>query len=109
MFHFNNKRHITRRSWLLRSGAHWAVLISLVALPMCPGCLPCADGDADGDGVCDMFDNCPNAANAGQFNDDKDTLGNACDNCPNVTNEAQIDSDGDGVGDACENEEVPTE
>ncbi|MHC4441588.1 MAG: thrombospondin type 3 repeat-containing protein [Planctomycetota bacterium] len=65
----------------------------------------CVNGlaqDTDGDGVLDAFDNCPNNANAGQFNDDKDTLGNACDNCPNVTNEAQIDSDNDGIGDACD-------
>jgi cysteine-rich repeat protein len=47
--------------------------------PACPG-----DGglpDGDGDGTCDVEDNCPALANVGQADDDADDLGNACDPC----------------------------
>jgi hypothetical protein len=69
--------------------------------------------DADGDGVEDSSDNCPNDANADQADDDSDNLGDVCDNCPfnaNGPSEANIpgvgnqtDSDGDDAGDACDN------
>ena len=36
-------------------------------------------GDADGDGVTDADDNCPNVANAGQTDSDGDGAGDACD------------------------------
>jgi len=74
--------------------------------------------DADGDGVADGTDNCPNVANPGQEDSDGDGIGDACDtgttdadgdgvadgtdNCPNVANPGQEDSDGDGLGDACD-------
>ncbi len=75
--------------------------------------------DADGDGVYDIYDNCPNNANPSQTDSDYDRLGNACDatndtdsdndgvannldNCPNNANANQADSDGDGIGDVCE-------
>ena len=58
--------------------------------------------DADGDGVSDATDNCPNDYNPGQQDSDNDGVGDACDNCPAVYNPDQTDSDGDGVGDACE-------
>jgi Thrombospondin type 3 repeat len=75
--------------------------------------------DADGDGVGDHFDNCPEAANPAQTDTDGDGLGDACDprddrdsdldgvanaddNCPAVANPDQLDTDGDGVGDACD-------
>lgn len=37
------------------------------------------DGDADGDGVPDELDNCPQVANADQVDSDGDTIGDACD------------------------------
>ncbi|MCB9849571.1 MAG: thrombospondin type 3 repeat-containing protein [Phycisphaerales bacterium] len=76
-----------------------------------------------GDGYGDACDNCPDNANANQFDSDTDGVGDACDvcsngddnldtdgdnlpddcdNCPSVSNPSQSDSDGDGVGDACD-------
>lgn len=82
--------------------------------------------DADGDGVRDRLDNCPNAPNippicaydfqcsfsgrecrsgrcVRQTDSDGDGLGNICDNCPLIANADQADQDGDGVGDVCDN------
>ncbi len=39
-------------------------------------------GDADGDGICDDEDNCPNVPNADQADNDGDGLGNVCDDTP---------------------------
>jgi subtilisin family serine protease len=77
--------------------------------------------DADGDGVADADDNCPNVANPGQQDSDADGQGDACepvvadadsdgvadadDNCPNVANPGQEDADSDGTGDACDSSE----
>jgi hypothetical protein len=71
-------------------------------------------GDADGDGVFDVADNCPAARNADQLDSDADGAGDACDddddgdglpdgadNCRREANPAQADADGDGIGDAC--------
>jgi hypothetical protein len=80
--------------------------------------------DADGDGVPDASDNCPNVANADQADNDADGTGNACDatpdgvvpdadtdgdgvddssdNCPTVKNPSQEDNDSDGFGRACD-------
>jgi uncharacterized repeat protein (TIGR01451 family) len=58
--------------------------------------------DLEKDGVADVHDNCPNAANPGQSDTDKDGWGDACDNCPDVSNPDQVDEDKDGVGDACQ-------
>ncbi len=44
--------------------------------------------DADGDGVSDDLDNCPNVPNPDQADLDNDDLGDACDPC--------VDADGDG-------------
>ncbi len=38
--------------------------------------------DADGDGVADASDNCPNDANADQADNDSDGIGNVCDSSP---------------------------
>ncbi|MCM4160255.1 hypothetical protein FHG64_04275 [Antarcticibacterium flavum] len=64
------------------------------------------DGDADGDGISDEEDNCPNVANPEQEDTDGDGVGDACDNCPEVANPDQADADGDGIGDACDDGEV---
>jgi hypothetical protein len=64
----------------------------------CPVC-----ADADGDGVCDDEDNCPDTPNPGQEDADNDGLGDACDNCPDTPNPGQEDGDGDDVGDVCDN------
>ncbi len=79
--------------------------------------------DADGDGVPDAIDNCPQAANADQIDSDGDGSGDVCDppttgggtndadndgiedsadNCPTVANPDQADSDSDGLGDVCD-------
>jgi hypothetical protein len=58
--------------------------------------------DADGDGVLDSSDNCPNDANTNQENADGDAQGDACDACPNS---ATGDTDGDGV---CDNLDLCT-
>jgi uncharacterized repeat protein (TIGR01451 family) len=47
-------------------------------------------GDADGDGMPDDVDNCPNTANPGQEDADGDGVGDVCDTC--------TDTDGDGYG-----------
>ena len=77
-----------------------------------------AEGDADGDGVPNGEDNCPETANPDQDNEDADPFGDACDipppdadndgvpdaqdNCASVSNPDQTDTGGDGTGDACE-------
>ena len=71
--------------------------------------------DADGDGVSDSADNCPQVANTDQRDNDADRRGDACDgdddndgvadaedNCLLQANPAQIDDDFDGSGDACD-------
>ena len=60
--------------------------------------------DADGDGVPDATDNCPDLFNPDQIGVDFDGDGilDLCDNCPLAANPGQEDCDNDGVGDACE-------
>ena len=58
--------------------------------------------DLDGDGVCDVDDNCVNTFNPAQSDADADGVGDVCDNCPFDANPAQRDTDGDGIGDVCE-------
>ncbi|MFO0757209.1 MAG: DNRLRE domain-containing protein [Byssovorax sp.] len=62
--------------------------------------LECAD--TDGDGVCDLEDDCPFVPDLGQTDGDGDGAGDACDNCASAFNPSQHDSDGDGLGDACD-------
>ena len=77
--------------------------------------------DVDGDGLCELEDNCPAVANANQADGDGDGIGDVCDacpnddtndedndgvcqdvdNCPSVANDTQADDNGDGFGDAC--------
>ena len=78
-----------------------------------------AQSDADGDGVEDSVDNCPNIANADQADADGDGTGDACDaqddtdtdgdgvrdeidNCPADANADQADDDNDGIGNVCD-------
>jgi tripartite motif-containing protein 71 len=81
--------------------------------------------DADGDGVEDGVDNCPQDSNADQTDQDGDGLGAACDpddagtppdqdgdgspddedNCPALANPDQADVDNDGTGDACQDDD----
>ncbi|WP_428743419.1 thrombospondin type 3 repeat-containing protein [Tenacibaculum sp.] len=72
------------------------------------------NGDADGDGILNGVDNCPNTANPDQADADGNGIGDVCqdndedgvldidDNCPNTANPDQADADGNGVGDACQ-------
>jgi len=82
-------------------------------------------GDADGDGVLDQNDNCPQTRNADQRDVDGDGIGDQCDgdadgdaventlpprapnsegkdNCPFVANADQADANSNGIGDACD-------
>src|SRR5207247_185145 len=52
------------------------------ASPTCPADVRAQD--ADGDGVCDLLDNCPTVANPDQLDSDHDGLGDACDPCNNI-------------------------
>ena len=73
------------------------------------------DADSDGDGVCDVADDCPVAANPTQADTNGDGIGDECadddhdglvnthDNCPFSENPQQEDADGDGFGDVCDN------
>jgi hypothetical protein len=78
----------------------------------------CLTPDDDGDGVADVFDNCPKIKNADQLDTDDDGLGDACDpdmdgdlvvnqgdNCPLDSNADQLDTDGDNLGDACDSDD----
>ncbi len=72
--------------------------------------------DSDGDGVADVFDNCPTNSNTNQEDVDLDGQGDVCDadsdndgivnvadNCQYTVNVDQINSDTDQYGDACDN------
>ena len=48
----------------------------------CPADVPA--GDTDGDGTCDLQDDCPNVSDPSQSDADGDNIGDACDPCNNV-------------------------
>ena len=50
--------------------------------------------DADGDGVPNETDNCPNEYNTGQVDTDGDHHGDLCDNCPTMENADQVVPEG---------------
>lgn len=56
---------------------------------------PSQPSDADGDGLADDADNCPDTANPSQADRDRDGVGEACDD-----SDDRPDADGDGIGDA---------
>jgi len=64
--------------------------------------MPTVECDADGDGVTNEEDNCPDTPNPDQENNDGDEFGDACDNAPQDDNPNQADGDGDGVGDVAD-------
>jgi hypothetical protein len=59
-------------------------------------------GDADGDGICAVEDNCPNTSSLNLADADADGVGDVCDNCELVPNPLQEDVDFDGTGDVCD-------
>ncbi len=85
------------------------------------GCSGC--DDTDGDGICDLNDNCPTTYNPLQIDSDFDGIGDDCDacindpendadgdgycvdvdNCPTIYNPSQSDTDFDTIGDDCDN------
>ncbi|MFQ5671329.1 MAG: thrombospondin type 3 repeat-containing protein, partial [Acidobacteriota bacterium] len=67
---------------------------------VCDQCVGIGVVDTDADGVCDEIDNCPAAANPTQADSDGDGAGDACDFCVGV---GVVDTDGDGVCDATDN------
>lgn len=65
----DRKRYVDGcRYWVL-------VLTALLALAG----FACVSEDTDGDGIDDVFDNCPTVSNPDQADDDNDGVGNACD------------------------------
>ena len=69
---------------------------------LCDACPNDPDNDADGDGHCADVDNCPDVSNPGQEDADDDGVGDVCDNCVNASNPGQEDLDSDGIGDDCD-------
>jgi hypothetical protein len=57
--------------------------------------------DTDGDGIPDIYDNCPTVPNPDQHDHDGDGRGDVCDVCPHIA-DTGVDADNDGVGDACD-------
>lgn len=90
-----HKHYSTMRPDILRYVLLFAALILFIA--------PSFAQDSDGDGVPNMFDNCPATPNPGQLDSDSDGRGDACDNCVIVPNGGQLNTDMDGYGDACDN------
>lgn len=77
----------------IRNGAgHWNLSPLDTALAVRALRFSLRNLDGDGDGVPDIFDNCPALANADQLDTDLDRSGNACD----------ADDDNDGLSDAFE-------
>ncbi len=75
---------------------------------LCLGQNGCPGGgrpDADGDGIADAEDNCPQTYNVDQSDGDNDGVGDACDNCIDAANAAQTDTDDDGEGNVCDNDD----
>lgn len=80
--------------------------------------------DADGDGIPDITDNCPNVSNPTQSDTNNNGIGDACDttdtdsdgiidlldNCKYIPNPDQADDNNNGIGNVCEDgdsDEIP--
>jgi hypothetical protein len=73
-------------------------------------CVHTDQGDTDGDGLCDLVDNCPSVSNADQDDSsDNDGIGDDCDNCLNLFNPYQSDCDNDGIGDPCDGDTIDSD
>lgn len=78
-------------------------------VPLPPGVEPCGcagtpctgAADSDGDGVCNVNDQCPGSNDA--LDDDGDGVPNGCDQCPGQ-NDNGPDVDEDGIPDVCDDE-----
>jgi hypothetical protein len=91
-------------------------IAAIVILLLCTQVHAQEDTDKDQDGIPDLQDNCPYAANKDQADSDKDGIGDACDNCPydfgpasnygcpeKVQPTPETDSDKDGLPDSQDN------
>jgi LmbE family N-acetylglucosaminyl deacetylase len=95
--------------WCMASGnKYWddLTVTQLLTDPSCDDLDPCTENDvcsngvcdgnfvdADGDGACDIFDNCPTIPNAGQANIDADAYGDACDGPFDVDHDGDVDAE----------------
>ncbi|MDQ2629379.1 MAG: GDSL-type esterase/lipase family protein, partial [Actinomycetota bacterium] len=88
--------------WLtLENGGGEPVLNAILQVGAAPGCEPTeGDSDADGDGHPDRCDEEP--ADGPEADFDGDGVDNVEDNCPLAANSSQADIDSDGLGDACD-------
>ncbi|MBN2497591.1 MAG: hypothetical protein JXR96_23560 [Deltaproteobacteria bacterium] len=83
--------------YITKTAPHFGGVLCCRDLVDCTG-----DPDADGDGILDGCDPCPQDTD----NDaDGDGFCAGQDNCPTVFNPGQTDADGDGLGDACDEDD----
>jgi hypothetical protein len=68
---------------------------------MTPTPTPCAGPDSDGDGICDLLDNCPLDYNPGQENTDSAGIPNGSD----ISGDFRANPDKDTQGDACDTDD----
>ena len=101
-------------------GTQWDGLCAQSANDQYVAICECGGPAADGDGVIDDEDNCPEIYNPDQWDADGDGRGAVCDSvcvfadpdgdgvrgelddCPDIPNPDQADGDGDGLGDPCD-------